>query len=85
MDPGESVVVRFQVPTTRLAFSDRSMVRIVEPGEVELWVGASCAEKETTTSITVAGPVHRVTANDPRLVVSEVLHGTPALSTVSGG
>ena len=85
LEPGESVVVRFQVPTTRLAFSDRSMVRIVEPGEVELWVGGSCAEKETTSSITVVGPVHRVTRNDPRLVISEVLQEIPALAASSEG
>jgi len=85
LEPGESVVVRFHVPTTRLAFSDRAMVRIVEPGEVELWVGQSCAEKETTTSITVVGPVHQVTTNDPRLVVSEVMPGVPALAAESEG
>jgi len=85
LEPGESVVVRFQVPTTRLAFSDRAMVRIVEPGEVELWVGQSCAEKETTASITVVGPVHRVTTNDPRLVVSEVMPEIPALTAASEG
>lgn len=73
---GESALVRFRVPTTRLAFSDRTMVRIVEPGAVELWVGPSCAEKETTTEITVTGPVHRVTTADPRLVVSEVVPAT---------
>jgi hypothetical protein len=73
LEPGESVVVRFQVPTTRLAFSDRFLVRIVEPGEVELWVGPSCAAKETTAWIEIVGPVHRVTTTDPRLVVSEVL------------
>jgi beta-glucosidase-like glycosyl hydrolase len=83
LEPGESVVVRFRVPTTRLAFSDRSMVRIVEPGEVELWVGGSCAQKETTTSITVVGPVHRVTTNDPRLVVSEVMAEIPALAAAA--
>ncbi|MFM6849934.1 MAG: beta-glucosidase [Terrabacter sp.] len=85
LEPGESVVVRFEVPTARLAFSDPSMVRIVEPGEVELWVGRSCAEKETASSITVTGPVHRVTAEDPRLVVAEVLPHVPALSSGSGG
>jgi beta-glucosidase len=85
LEPGESVVVRFQVPTTRLAFSDRSMVRIVEPGRAELWVGQSCAEKETTTSITVLGPVHRVTRNDPRLVMSEVMPAIPALAAASEG
>ena len=41
LEPGESVTVTFTVPTTRLAFSDRAMVRIVEPGEVDLWVGTS--------------------------------------------
>ena len=40
-------MVTFSVPTTRLAFSDRDLVRVVEPGEVELWVGPSCAERET--------------------------------------
>jgi beta-glucosidase len=37
--PGESARVSFSVPTTRLAFSDRDFVRVVEPGRVELWVG----------------------------------------------
>ena len=36
------------MPTTRLAFSDRRRVRIVEPGAVEVWVashaGASAEE-----------------------------------------
>jgi beta-glucosidase len=85
LQPGESALVRFRVPTTRLAFSDPSMVRIVEPGEVELWVGGSCAEKEATTSITVVGPVHRVTRTDPRLVVSEVMPAIPALAVAAEG
>jgi hypothetical protein len=85
LEPNESVLVQFRVPTTRLAFSDRSMVRIVEPGEVELWVGQSCAEKDTTTSITVIGSVHRVTTNDPRLVVSKVITEIPALAAASDG
>ena len=42
--PGESGVVRFEVPATRLAFTDRRMVRIVEPGDVEVWVGRSAAD-----------------------------------------
>ena len=32
LEPGESAVVRFVVPTARLAFSDRDLVRVVEPG-----------------------------------------------------
>ncbi|MFC8600414.1 beta-glucosidase [Isoptericola sp. NPDC057191] len=43
LEPGESVVVRFDVPTTRLAFADRRLVRVVEPGDVEVWVGSHVA------------------------------------------
>jgi beta-glucosidase len=40
LEPGESRRVLFDVPTTRFAFSDRQLVRVVEPGEVEVWVGS---------------------------------------------
>ncbi|MGW2095383.1 beta-xylosidase/alpha-l-arabinosidase [Promicromonospora sukumoe] len=42
--PGESTTIAFDVPTTRFAFSDRAMVRVVEPGDVEVWVGAHAAD-----------------------------------------
>jgi beta-glucosidase len=70
--PGEEVVVRFSVPTTRLAFSGRDLRRIVEAGEVELWVGPSCAERETATAVTITGPDHLVTAADRLLVDTAV-------------
>ncbi len=72
LEPGQSVVVRFMVPTTRLAFTDRLMARIVEPGDVELWVGPSCVSRETSTTVQVTGPVHQVTARDPRMVTTEL-------------
>ncbi|GAA4166739.1 glycoside hydrolase family 3 N-terminal domain-containing protein [Gryllotalpicola daejeonensis] len=37
---GESKRVTFTVPTTRFAFTDRNLTKIVEPGDIELWVGA---------------------------------------------
>ncbi|GAA4194749.1 glycoside hydrolase family 3 N-terminal domain-containing protein [Gryllotalpicola kribbensis] len=40
LEPGESKRVTFTVPTTRFAFTDRSLTKIVEPGDVELWVAA---------------------------------------------
>jgi hypothetical protein len=52
---GESVTVRFVVPTMRLAFSDRDLVRVVEPGVVELWVGPSCQERETEAGVRLTG------------------------------
>jgi beta-glucosidase len=42
--PGESTTITFDVPTTRFAFTDRKLVRIVEPGDVEVWVGAHAAD-----------------------------------------
>jgi beta-xylosidase len=43
LDAGDSARLSFSVPTTRFAFTDRTMVKIVEPGDVEVWV-ASHAE-----------------------------------------
>lgn len=75
LEAGESAVVRFEVPTTRLAFTDRQMVRIVEPGDVDLWVGRDCATRETKASIVIDGPTHAVTIDDERLVCVEVERG----------
>ncbi|WP_210507850.1 glycoside hydrolase family 3 N-terminal domain-containing protein [Naasia sp. SYSU D00057] len=72
LEPGEEATVTFSVPTTRLAFSDSAYRRIVEPGEVELWVGGSCADKETTGGVTILGPVHEVGLGDRRIATSEV-------------
>nr|WP_079571853.1 glycoside hydrolase family 3 N-terminal domain-containing protein [Krasilnikoviella flava] len=48
LEPGESAVVTFSVPTTRLAFADRRLVRVVEPGDVEVWVGSHVAATPDT-------------------------------------
>lgn len=41
--PDDSLRVTFSVPTTRFAFSDRRMRRVVEPGDVEIWVASHVA------------------------------------------
>lgn len=65
---GASARVRFDVPTSRLAFTGRDGHRIVDPGRVELWVGPSVADRETQAAMVLTGAVHRVTAADDRLV-----------------
>ncbi|KQQ05953.1 MULTISPECIES: glycoside hydrolase family 3 N-terminal domain-containing protein [unclassified Rathayibacter] len=70
---GEEALVRFDVPSARLAFTDRRGVRVVEPGAVELWVGPSCAAKETTAAVTLVGDASPVGAETRRLVGVEVL------------
>jgi Glycosyl hydrolase family 3 C-terminal domain/Glycosyl hydrolase family 3 N terminal domain/Fibronectin type III-like domain len=73
LEPGESAVVRFVVPTARLAFSDRDLVRVVEPGDVELWVGPSCEARETEARLRITGQTHQITVDNPRWTTSELL------------
>lgn len=76
LDAGESADVAFNVPTQRFAFSDRSMVRIVEPGDVQVWVGADAATDVTRrAAVRITGAAHALTPVDPRSVSSEVIPG----------
>jgi beta-glucosidase len=70
--PGESTTVRFTVPTARLAFTDRTQTRVVEPGDVELWVGTS-AQREVETRTVLVGAVQPVTVDSPRWTRTEIL------------
>jgi beta-glucosidase-like glycosyl hydrolase len=68
LESGESAEVTFDVPTQRLAFSDRRMVRVVEPGAIGLFVGTSCERPVLTAAVELTGPVHEVAPADRRLV-----------------
>jgi beta-glucosidase len=72
--PGESATVEFTVPTTRLAFSDRSFARVVEPGDVELWVGTS-SRRDTQALTVLTGDVCPVTNASPRWTTATVQLG----------
>ena len=69
LEPGESVTVTFTVPTTRIAFSDRALRRVVEPGTVELWVG-DAANREAEAATELTGDVHVLTGNESRFTTS---------------
>ncbi|MCR2800304.1 glycoside hydrolase family 3 N-terminal domain-containing protein [Microbacterium sp. zg-Y818] len=60
LQPGEEALVTFRVPAAQLAFTGRAMRRIVEPGEVRLWVGRDCETQEATATTHLTGPVHEV-------------------------
>ncbi|ABS04943.1 glycoside hydrolase family 3 N-terminal domain-containing protein [Kineococcus radiotolerans] len=72
LDAGASADVTLDVPTQRLAFSDRRMVRVVEPGRIDLFVGHDCATPDLSASVELTGGVHEVTAADRRLVRVDV-------------
>jgi beta-glucosidase len=65
LEPGESVTVELTVPSTRLAFSDRSLRRVVEAGDVELWVGTS-SRRDTQALTTLVGEPYLVTNESTR-------------------
>ena len=72
---GEAATVTLDVPTTRLAFTDRQLRRVVEPGEVELFVGRSCVERVAESTVELVGEVHPVGTDAPRWVTTEVRRG----------
>lgn len=72
LSAGDSQTVSMRIPASRFAFSDRSMRRIVEPGDVELWVGHDCETPAAALgTISMSGPVHFVSAGDSRSVQVE--------------
>jgi beta-glucosidase len=55
LEPGERRTLRFEVGPEELRFFDRSMNRVVEPGEFELMVGTSSVDLESITLTVTAG------------------------------
>lgn len=75
LDAGESAEVRFTVPASRLAYSDRALRRVVEAGEVELRLGSSCADVDEAVALRIIGPTYELGADDARIVEVEVRRG----------
>ncbi len=75
LDPGESADVRFTVPASRLAYSDRALRRVVEAGEVELRLGPSCAAVDESVTLRITGPAYEVGIDDARIVEVDVRRG----------
>jgi beta-glucosidase len=67
LEPGAESGVRFRVHADRTAFTGRDLQRIVEPGELEVFVGSSSAELPCQGSVSLTGPL-RVVGHDRRLV-----------------
>ncbi|WP_425566921.1 glycoside hydrolase family 3 N-terminal domain-containing protein [Sphaerisporangium flaviroseum] len=58
--PGEAQRVRVTVPADVASFTGRDGRRIVEPGELELRLGASSTDPRLTATVTLTGPVRHV-------------------------
>jgi beta-glucosidase len=65
---GQSVAVTMRIPVTRLAYSDRDLVRQVEPGDVEVWLGWDVDHPATeVVTVRLTGASTPVTPESPRL------------------
>ena len=65
---GASKQVRFHIPAARFALTDRQMCRVVEPGDVDVWLGRGCANPATESfRVTLTGETAPVTGETPRL------------------
>ena len=68
LDAGESKVVDFRIPTSRFAFHNRTMTRVVEPGVVQVWIGFDCDHPATDIcEVELTGDTAPVTNSTPRL------------------
>ncbi len=71
LEAGESAEVAFTVAPARLAFTDRSGRRVVEPGELQVWAGGCVDDRAGATSVTLTGGVHVVTPRDERWTMTQ--------------
>lgn len=67
LEPGESARVTFTVAADRLGFTGRDLARIVEPGDVEVMIGASCEDVRLRGRLRLTGEP-RTLGPDAKLV-----------------
>lgn len=60
LDPGQRAAVRLRLPADLTSFTGRDLVRVVEPGAVELRVGASSADIRAVLPLSLVGPARQV-------------------------
>ena len=72
--PGASARVDFDVPVASLGFTGREMIYVVEPGDIDFFVGRSSAELQPAGHVAIAGDkpvtVRRVVAGDATVTLN---------------
>ena len=63
LPPSARARVRFTLSADLTSFTGRDLVRIVEPGAVELWVGASSTDVREVVALDLVGPARVVGAD----------------------
>ncbi|MEU4197119.1 fibronectin type III-like domain-contianing protein [Kribbella sp. NPDC026611] len=76
LEPGESARLAVEIPTSRFALWDAHDGWVVEPGEIQLSVGASSADIRLRADMTLNGSDHRSgrdRASTRRIVVETLI------------
>ncbi|GAA3407726.1 beta-xylosidase/alpha-l-arabinosidase [Streptosporangium vulgare] len=84
LEPGASAVATFTVPADRTAFTGRDLRRVVEPGDIEVFVGASASDLPCRGRIRLTGPLRHVGAGR-RLVTRVSVEPAPGSSATQQG
>ncbi|MEN3533681.1 glycoside hydrolase family 3 N-terminal domain-containing protein [Microbispora sp. ZYX-F-249] len=82
LEPGESARATFAVHADRTAFTGRDLRRVVEPGDVEVFVGTSASDLPCRGRVRLTGPLRHV-GRGRRLVTPVVVR--PAAGPEQGG
>jgi beta-glucosidase len=73
LDPGQRGAVRLALHADLASFTGRDLYRLVEPGGVELQVGASSADIRAVVPVELVGPVRQVGADralEPEIAIT---------------
>ncbi|WP_182904836.1 glycoside hydrolase family 3 N-terminal domain-containing protein [Microbispora sp. H13382] len=82
LEPGESARATFTVHADRTAFTGRDLRRIVEPGDVEVFVGTSASDLPCRGRVRLTGPLRHVGRGRRLVTPAEV---RPAAGPEQGG
>jgi beta-glucosidase len=85
LEPGASALATFTVSADRTAFTGRDLRRVVEPGDLEVFVGTSASDLPCRGHIRLTGPLRHV-GPGRRLVTRVDVGPTPgSFATHQGG
>ncbi|MEU8201144.1 glycoside hydrolase family 3 N-terminal domain-containing protein [Streptosporangium sp. NPDC049046] len=84
LEPGASATATFTVSADRTAFTGRDLRRVVEPGDLEVFVGASASDLPCRGRVTLTGPPRHVGV-DRRLVTRVDVEAAPGASAAQQG
>jgi beta-xylosidase len=82
LPPGKTAHIEFELHADRTAFTGVDLRRVVEPGDINLMIGASADDIRATATFTVSGP-RRILGPDPVLMTPVTINDQPQEKTTS--